>query len=204
MVIAPAAGGGMKFPIISYFHTELAKRGLLTVKFNFPIGILRTLLPLPIRKKTVFQSFRRIIEEVEKRYSPARLFIGGLSLGAYVASLLSESEPELGIDGLFYLGYPLHDPGKPERLLDDHLYRIAKPMLFVSGMKDRYAERDRLEEVVRKIGPNAEIHWSPDGDHLLNPHRGIEAYRKNLENAVNRLDEWSRAPLSMVQKGDRS
>ena len=29
--------------------------------------------------------------------------------------------------GLVFLGYPLHPPGKPERIRDEHLYRIDVP-----------------------------------------------------------------------------
>ncbi len=36
MIIAHGAGGPMYSPFITYFHTELAKKGFLTVKFNFP------------------------------------------------------------------------------------------------------------------------------------------------------------------------
>jgi len=33
--------------------------------------------------------------------------------------------------GLVYLGYPLHPPGKPEKLRDEHLYGLTLPMLFL-------------------------------------------------------------------------
>ncbi len=36
LIIAHGAGGPMHSPFIRYFHTELAKQGFITVKFNFP------------------------------------------------------------------------------------------------------------------------------------------------------------------------
>ncbi len=69
------------------------------------------------------------------------------------------------IDGLFFLGYPLHPPGRTEQLRDQHLYKIKKPMLFLSGTRDSFARKDLLEKVVDRIGPNAQLHWIEGGDH---------------------------------------
>ena len=40
-------------------------------------------------------------------------------------------------------------------------------MLFISGTKDTFAERELLERVVRKIGDNATLVWVHGGDHSL-------------------------------------
>ena len=42
--------------------------------------------------------------------------------------------------GLVFLGYPLHPPGKPDRLRADHLSRIEVPMLFLQGTRDPFAK----------------------------------------------------------------
>ena len=46
--------------------------------------------------------------------------------------------------GLVFLGYPLHPPGKPERIRDEHLYRIEVPMIFVEGTRDPFATPELL------------------------------------------------------------
>ena len=46
--------------------------------------------------------------------------------------------------GLVFLGYPLHPPGKPERIRDEHLYRIDVPMLFLEGTRDPFATPELL------------------------------------------------------------
>jgi predicted alpha/beta-hydrolase family hydrolase len=33
--------------------------------------------------------------------------------------------------GLVYLGYPLHPPGKPDKLRDERLYSLDLPMIFL-------------------------------------------------------------------------
>jgi predicted alpha/beta-hydrolase family hydrolase len=67
--------------------------------------------------------------------------------------------------GLVYLGYPLHPPGKPEKLRDEHLYGLTLPMLFMQGTRDTFATPELLEGVVARIGPTATLHWYEGGDH---------------------------------------
>ena len=59
-----------------------------------------------------------------------------------------------GVDcrrALVFLGYPLHPPGRPDRIRDDHLYRIERPMLFVEGTRDPFCPIDTLQEVRKRI-----------------------------------------------------
>jgi hypothetical protein len=44
------------------------------------------------------------------------------------------------------LGYPLHPPGKPERLRIDHLPDVTVPTLFVSGDRDAFGTPEELAE----------------------------------------------------------
>src|SRR5437867_3404706 len=62
IVVAHGAGGPMYSPFISHFHTELAKRGMLTVKFNFPYMEARK--KVPDKRDILEASYRRILEEV--------------------------------------------------------------------------------------------------------------------------------------------
>ena len=188
MIIAPAASGGMKIPTIRFFHGELAKRGVLTVKFDFPnMGFINSLFRIPVRKADLLSSYRRIIEETRNRHDPKRLYIGGMSMGAYVTALLAANDPQLPVDGLFFLSYPL----EPDVLGETPLYGVSKQMFFVAGTKDPLARREHLDEVLKKLGSKAHVHWVPGGDHLLNPHKGRHSYRENLELAASRLIDWS-------------
>jgi predicted alpha/beta-hydrolase family hydrolase len=75
--------------------------------------------------------------------------------------------------GLIFLGYPLHPPGKRERIRDEHLYRITVPMLFLEGTRDPFAEPELLSKVLRKLGDRAELHEIEGGDHSFNV-RGVK------------------------------
>lgn len=187
MVIAHGAGGPMYSPFISYFHTELAKKGFLTVKFNFPYMEARK--KVPDKRDILEASYRRILEEVRSsKYEPSRLFIGGKSMGGRIASMIVADGEE--VDGLFFLGYPLHPPGRQDRLRDEHLYKITKPMLFVSGTRDTFADHDLLAKVTAKL-PTARVHWVEGGDHSLNRGKGKEELARTYEEVVSVLSEWA-------------
>ena len=70
--------------------------------------------------------------------------------------------------GLIYLGYPLHPPGKPEKLRDEHLYGLTLPMLFLQGTRDPFALPGELEPVAERIGANARVERIEGGDHSFN------------------------------------
>jgi predicted alpha/beta-hydrolase family hydrolase len=75
--------------------------------------------------------------------------------------------------GLVFLGYPLHPPGRPEKIRDEHLYAISVPMLFVHGTGDAFADPKLLARVLKKLGSKAELHSVDGGDHSFNV-RGVK------------------------------
>jgi predicted alpha/beta-hydrolase family hydrolase len=189
VVIAHGAGGPMYSPFITYFHTELAKRGFLTVKFNFPYMEARK--RIPDRKEVLEDSFRRVIEQVRTGpHKPTNIFLGGKSMGGRIASQAVAAGLES--DGLFFLGYPLHPPGMPQKLRDSHLYLVKVPMLFVSGTKDQFAGKDLLEGVVKKLGSRARIHWIEGGNHSLDPGKGKAVLGETYVSIVSLLSDWFR------------
>src|SRR5215510_5832192 len=155
IILAHGAGQGMHSPFMTYFHSELANRGFLSVKFNFEYMDAKRRVPDPQPKLQA--RYRTIVENVLAEYKPARLVIGGKSMGGRVASYIAGDTP--GVSALVFLGYPLHPPGKMDQLRDEHLYGLKIPMLFISGTNDTFAEGDLLGNVVAKIGTNATLEW---------------------------------------------
>jgi uncharacterized protein len=168
VILAHGAGQGMNSPFMSYFHSALAEHGFHSVKFNFEYMDAKRRVPDPQPKLQA--RYRSVIENVMKEHRPKRLIIGGKSMGGRVASYIAADIPE--VSGLIFLGYPLHPPGKPDRLRDQHLYGLHVPMLFISGTKDTFAEQALLERVVGKIGANATLEWIEGGDHSFKRKRG--------------------------------
>jgi len=92
------------------------------------------------------------------------VWAGGKSLGGRIASMMA-ADGELDPAGLVLVGYPLHPPGKPERIRDEHLGGIRVPMLFLQGTADPFARWDLLSGVVDRLGTRATLHPVEGGDH---------------------------------------
>lgn len=70
------------------------------------------------------------------------LVIGGRSYGGRICSMAVAGGLEVA--GLVLLSYPLHPPGKPERLRTEHFPDITVPTLFVSGERDPFGSPDEF------------------------------------------------------------
>jgi predicted alpha/beta-hydrolase family hydrolase len=73
--------------------------------------------------------------------------------------------PLAGVQGLAFLGFPLHPVGKPGTDRAEHLAGIQIPMLFVSGTRDVLADLTLLRSVVAGLGDRADLHVIGHADH---------------------------------------
>jgi predicted alpha/beta-hydrolase family hydrolase len=64
-----------------------------------------------------------------------------------------------------FLAYPLHPPGRPERIRDAHLYGLQMPMLFLQGTRDAFAQPELLAGVLERLGSCAQLVSIEGGDH---------------------------------------
>ena len=192
----------MNSSLVGYFHSGLAALGFLTVKFNFPYAEGRwRLARKPDRTEVLVDCYRRVVEETRKsKWKPRNLFLGGVSMGAAVASHVVADRPEIaGLTGVFFLSYPLHRPGDSDILGDKHLQKISLPMIFVAGTKDINARPKALKSAVSRLGARTQIHWVEGADQSFNKHKGTAIYSKSLEEIVqtlNPLDKIERTTLN--------
>ena len=84
-----------------------------------------------------------------------------------VAADVDEQGPVARLAGLVLVCYPLHPPGKPERLRVEHLVDIAVPCLFISGTKDPFGSPDELTRWTATIPAPVEHVWIDGGRHDL-------------------------------------
>ena len=92
---------------------------------------------------------------------PKRIAFGGRSFGGRACSVgVAEGLPAAA---LVLLSYPLHPPGKPDKLRIEHFPDIKVPSLFVSGMKDPFGTEDEFAEHVEAIKGRVEFEWVPGG-----------------------------------------
>ncbi|WP_091324249.1 alpha/beta family hydrolase [Arthrobacter sp. cf158] len=161
LVVAHGAGAGMEHPFLQGFAEAMADQGVATLRFNFPYREAGR--RFPDRPPLAIATWKVLMDRAAELSDGEPLWASGKSFGGRMASMaVAEGMPARG---LVYLGYPLHAPGKPEKLRDEHLYGVTVPMLFLQGTRDTFATPDLLEGVVDRIGPTATLQWIEGGDH---------------------------------------
>jgi uncharacterized protein len=162
LVVAHGAGAGMEHPFMVGFTRAMNAEGVATLRFNFPY--VEAKRRTPDRPAVAVAAWGAAFDAAVDRAPAAEaVWAGGKSFGGRMASIaVSEGMPAAG---LIFLGYPLHPPGKPERVRDEHLYTIRVPMLFLQGTNDPFATPAVLQPVLEKLGALATLHPVEGGGH---------------------------------------
>ncbi len=164
VVLAHGAGAGMEHPFMRGAAEGLARLGVRVLRFNFPY--MDAGKKFPDRPPLAVGTWRSVMEFAAD-HADGPLWAAGKSFGGRMASMAVAE----GMDaaGLIYLGYPLHAPGKPEKLRDEHLYGLEVPQLFLQGTRDTFARTDLLESVVGRLEERqpgrGRLVWIDGGDH---------------------------------------
>jgi hypothetical protein len=85
-----------------------------------------------------------------RRMVPGPVFLGGQSYGGRQATMLAADDPGVA-NALLLFSYPLHPPGKPQRLRTEHFPRLGVPALFVQGTVDPFGSVDELSAAIGLI-----------------------------------------------------
>ena len=122
-----------------------------------------------------------------------KLAIGGKSMGGRIASQVAAAGLS-DLAGLVFLGYPLHPPGRPDRLRAAHLGQVKAPMLFVQGSRDAFGTPDELQPIIKELEPSADLYVVEGGDHSFKVPKGLGVRQQDIYGAVqDRIETWLRA-----------
>lgn len=164
VIVAHGAGNDMEHPLLISFADGLAEAGYPTLRFNFPYKEKGRKLPDPPGKLAdTWAAASRVFRE-ESGVAADRVVAAGKSMGGRIASQMAAAGA-LPVEGLIFLGYPLHPEGDPSRLRDAHLYRVGVPMLFFAGTRDRLCDLATLRGVLGKIPAPWTLELIEGGDH---------------------------------------
>ncbi len=184
VILAHGAGASMTHPFMEGVAAGLVKRGLTVARFHFPYMERRVReerkLP-PDRAPVLLDTWRAMLDKTRTWKGVGPIVMGGKSMGGRIASMLLAGGRAPEARGVFYLGYPLHPPGRPEKLRDAHLPEIQVPQLFISGTRDPLCNLALLRPVLKRIGKSAQLITVEKGDHSLSlsrkdPLRGSDAW----------------------------
>jgi predicted alpha/beta-hydrolase family hydrolase len=168
VVLGHGAGANQLHPFMRLFAAGLAERGFDVLTFNFQYMEQGRKVPDP--KAKLESCYRAVIEaaRANKKLKGNRLVIGGKSMGGRIASQVAATpETAAHLTALIFLGYPLHPPGRPDKLRDAHLPQITAPMLFVQGSRDAFGSPEELRATIKKHHLPATLHIVAGGDHSL-------------------------------------
>jgi predicted alpha/beta-hydrolase family hydrolase len=189
LILGHGAGANQLSGFMREFATGFAERGLDVVTFNFLYSEQGRKIPDPAPRLEA--CYRAVIDAVvkHKKLKGNRLVIGGKSMGGRIASQVAASHPD-NIDGLVFLGYPLHPPGRPDKLRSEHLPKIKAPMLFVQGSRDAFGTKEEIGSVIKKLKLPATLHAIENGDHSLKVPKKMGSQQDVYNGAMDTIAEW--------------
>lgn len=164
LVITPGASAGREHPGLVAIETAVTPFGIAVERVEFPgqaAGKRRTDTPA-VCIDTVRRAAAALAERLE--VSLREIAVGGRSFGGRMCSMAVADGLEAA--ALVLVSYPLHPPGKPERLRTEHFSRLQVPCLFVSGRRDAFATPEELERETAAI-PGGVTLTFVEGDHSL-------------------------------------
>jgi uncharacterized protein len=161
LVLAPGAGGGLDGAFMREVARGLATRGFQVCRFNF--GYTEKGRRSPDKQPLLEETYRDVVGFVRSFAGPRPLFLGGKSMGGRIAShIVADGEDAAG---LIFLGYPLHPPGRPDRIRDVHLRGIEVPMVFIEGTRDPFCPLETLDQALKQVTAETSVVVIDDGDH---------------------------------------
>ncbi len=183
LLLAPGAGGDRHHRTLVRIEAAVAPP-LPTARIDFPYR--REGRRAPDRAPKLLACVVEEAAALVRRAGvvPGSLVLGGRSMGGRICSMsVAEGLPAAG---LVLLSYPLHPPGKPDRLRVEHFPALDVPCLFVSGTKDPFAAPADLEARTAAIaGPVTHV-WIDGAGHDVKDRRGVAGETQ----VVEAVAEW--------------
>lgn len=163
LLLTPGAGSSAEHP--SLLAIERAVAPLPVRRHDFPYRRQGRRAPdrAPVLVADLVEAAGAFAREARVR--PDRLVLGGRSMGGRVCSTAVAGG--LPAAGLVLVAYPLHPPGRPDRLRVEHLPALRVPCLFVSGTRDAFGTPDELERATSAIPAQVEHVWLEGRGHDL-------------------------------------
>jgi predicted alpha/beta-hydrolase family hydrolase len=163
MLLFPGAGSSAEHSSLVAIERAAAPRRVVRADFPYRRQGRRA----PDRAPVLLAAVR---DELAS-FDGAPVVLGGRSMGGRVCSMVvagaDGSPPPPNARGLILISYPLHPPGKPDRLRVEHLGGIRVPCLFVHGTSDPFATPDELTAWTATIPAPVTHVWIDGGRHDL-------------------------------------
>jgi uncharacterized protein len=170
LLLTPGAGADRNQAALVAIEEALTPHGIVVERMDFPYRQAGRKAPdrAPVLVQAVVDGATELLRRT--KVAPDSLLLGGRSMGGRMCSMAVAEGLEAA--GLVLVSYPLHPPGKPERLRTEHFPRLTVPCLFVSGTRDTFGAPEELEAATAAIAGPVVHEWVDRGTHGL---RGADA-----------------------------
>jgi predicted alpha/beta-hydrolase family hydrolase len=164
LILTPGASARRDHPGLVAIDQAVTQVGVAVERVEFPGQAAGKRRPDP--PAVCIQTIRTATSELAERLGvPTSLVaVGGRSMGGRMCSMAVAEGLEVA--ALVLVSYPLHPPGRPERLRTAHFPGLHKPCLFVSGRRDAFGAPDELRHATEAIPGPVTLEFV-DGDHSL-------------------------------------
>jgi predicted alpha/beta-hydrolase family hydrolase len=163
LLLTPGAGTGADHPGLVAIESALAPMPVERV--DFPYRKAGRKAPDRAPKLIAYVIDEAAALATRHKLEPQQIALGGRSMGGRMCSMaVAEGLPAAA---LVLIAYPLHPPGKPDRLRVEHLPSIKVPCLFVSGTRDPFGTPDELESATKAIRGDVTHIWIEGVGHEL-------------------------------------
>jgi predicted alpha/beta-hydrolase family hydrolase len=150
LLLTHGAGSNRNAPLLVALANAFSEHGIEVIRYDLPFRQDRPHgPPRPADAARDREGLRDQILKIRAK-NPEQVWLGGQSYGGRQASMLAAEAPSLA-DRLLLLSYPLHPPGKPERLRTAHFPQLHTPVLFVHGSRDPFGSLDELKTALPLI-----------------------------------------------------
>ena len=187
-VLAHGAGGNRTAAILRAVGAELSARGVLVARIDLPYRQRREKGPPSPSTAAADRDGIRAACAVFRGESDGPLIVGGHSYGGRQASMAVADDAALA-DGLLLTSYPLHPPGKPDRLRTEHLPSVTIPTVIVHGSTEPFGSTDEMAAAAELFGGPVDLVEIDKTGHNLDP-----AKRPTAELTADAVDAFLIVP----------
>jgi predicted alpha/beta-hydrolase family hydrolase len=164
LILTPGSSARRDHPGLLAVDHVVTEAGIEVERIEFPSQAAGKRRPDPpqVCIETIRDASTALAARLE--VAPGRLALGGRSMGGRMCSMAVAE----GLDAaaLVLISYPLHPPGRPDRMRTAHFPQLHLPCLFVSGRRDAFGTTAELERETAAI-PGPVTLLFVDGDHSL-------------------------------------
>jgi len=150
LVLTHGAGGNCNAPLLVAAASAFADWGLCVLRCDLPFRQRRPTGPPSPSTVAADRAGLKSAVAAMGELVPGPIFLGGQSYGGRQATMLAADEPAAAA-GLLLFSYPLHPPGKPDRLRTEHFPRLRVPAVFVQGTADPFGTITEVRSAISLI-----------------------------------------------------